>query len=57
MKGQVQTQKYGFTVNFSPKKYFDPARFLPKNMGDNFFDSKNLFLWYYIIEPRDNGSC
>ena len=38
MKGQIQIQKYGFTVNFAPmQKYCDPAAcLLLKNMGDHF---------------------
>ena len=51
MKGQIQTQKYGFTVNFASK-----------NMGDNFIlvvnlIARNYFLRYYITELRKNGNC
>ena len=35
MKVQIQTQKYGFTVNFA-LKHIDPEYLLPKNMDDNF---------------------
>ena len=35
MKGQIQTQKYGFTVNFAPKNIVSLHLFYPKNMGAN----------------------
>ena len=48
MKGQIQTQKYGFTVNFAPKNYCDPAYLLPKHMGDNFILVINLIALFLI---------
>ena len=48
MKGQIQTQKYGFTVNFAAKNIVIPAYLLPKNMGDNFILVINLIAGNYF---------
>ena len=61
MKGQIQTQKYGFSVNFAPQNIVILHILYPKH-GSQFyfrhkFDSKELFLRYYIIELRENGNC
>ena len=59
MKGQIQTHKYGFTVNFAPKNIVILNIFYRKIWVtiSHKFDSKELFLRYYIIEPRENGNC
>ena len=61
IKGQIQTQKHGFTVNFAPKNIVILHIFYPKIWVTIFFghkfDSKELFLRYYIIEQRENGNC
>ena len=61
MKGQIQTQKYGFTVNFAPKNIVILHIFYPKTWVTIYFshkfDSKELFLSYHMIEQKDNGNC
>ena len=61
MNGQIQTRKYRFTVNFEPKNIVILHIFYPniwvKIYFSHKFDSKELFLRYYIIEPRENGNC
>ena len=61
MKGQIQTQKYGFTVNFAPKHIVILHIFYPKIWVTIYcghkFDGKELFLRYHIIELRENGNC
>ena len=60
MKGQIQTQKYGFTVNLHPEILWSCISSTQK-YGWQFyfshkFDIKELFLEYYIIELRENGN-
>ena len=62
MKGQIQTQKYGFIANFAPKNIVILHISSTQKMGDNFIlvidlIAKELFLRCYIIELRENGNC
>ena len=60
MKGQIQTQKYRFTVNFATKNTVIPNIFYLKIWVTILFcfkfDRKGPFLRYYIIEQRENGN-
>ena len=48
MEGKIQTQKHGFPENFAPKKYWDLAYLLPKNMGKNCVLVINLMVRDYF---------
>ena len=61
MKGQTQTQNYGFTAISVPKNIVILLSSTQKYGWQLYFShklhSKELFLRYYIIELRENVNC